>query len=78
MYSMIFTGSIDHDRITATQFTWISISKLFVKVFSIRTVIWLCLKHTTTVEHSLISTGGRDGLGMRLHRQVATTIADLR
>ena len=41
-------------------------------------LFWLCLKHTTTVEHSLISTGGRDGLGMRLHRQVATTIADLR
>ena len=39
MYSMIFTGSINHDRITAAQFTWISISKLFVKVFSIRTVI---------------------------------------
>ena len=26
--AMIFTGSINHDRITATQFTWISISKL--------------------------------------------------
>ena len=49
-----------------------------IKVFSIGTAIWLCLRHTTTVEHSLISTRGRESLGMRQLRQVATTIAGLR
>ena len=36
--------------------------------------IWY-LKHTShTGEHSLIPTKGRDGLGVRLHRQVARTM----
>ena len=50
-----------------------SISKLAAKIFPTRAIC--CLKHTShTGEHSLIPARGKDGLGMRLHRQVARTM----
>ena len=45
------------------------------KIFPLRPIC--CLKHTShTGEHSLIPARGKDGLGMRLHRQVTRAIYD--